>query len=759
MNLMIRSLFTSILLLTLGLAAAVTPFKVQDIQVQGLQRVDSATVFAYLPIKVGDVANDNNIRDSIQALYSTGLFADVSLQAQGNILVLTITERPFIASVSFSGNKELDSDELKKIARESGLVEGRAFDKAVLARVEQDIKSAYLSKSKYGLKINSVSSPVERNRVNVLLELVEGDIARIKDIKILGAKRFSEKQIIAQMNSRTPTWMSWFTKSDRYAKEKLNADIEQIRSFYLGQGYFEFAVESSQVTLSPDRQDVFLTIVVNEGEQFSIDKITIKGGTAEQIADLEKLINTKPGAVFDGEAFNTLLGQMGIRMGELGYASAQINPVPNVNYEKRQLSFDIGLEAGPRTYVRRINITGNTRTRDAVIRREIRQIEAAWYDAEKIRASRDRIDRLGYLKEVMVDSIPVDGRSDQVDINFTVVEKSTSSISFGLGFNSTDKLSVNAGISQDNIFGSGNNLSFNVNTAKTNRAVYLSATDPYFTDGGISRSIEVYARTNTIEENSVKRVGITTGGSSIKFGFPVTETHALYAGVGVEYTGLKIYPDAPSRYIALDSTIKGSATYPLWTLGWGNDTRDSALSPSKGVLKRASLEAGTGSEIGFAKATYQYQKFYAINKDFTWANNADIGYGAGLGGKDFPFFKNFFAGGIGSVRGYKGNSLGAQDTNGDHIGGAKKLVLNSELLFPLPGTGKDRSARLFVFVDGGYAWADTQKTALSDLRFSSGLGLSWQSPIGPLKFSYGLPIKKKATDKPDKFQFQIGTGF
>ncbi len=759
MNPIIRTLFSLGLVFTCALAQAVTPFKVQDIQVQGLQRVDPATVFAYLPLKVGDTANDNNIRESIQSLYSTGLFADVNIQAQGEVLILALTERPFIASVSFSGNKELDSDELKKIARESGLVEGRSFDKAVLAKVEQDIKAAYLSKSKYGLKINSVSSPVERNRVNVLLELVEGDIARIKDIKILGAKRFSEKELIEQMNSRTPGWMSWFTKSDRYAKEKLNADIEQIRSFYLSQGYFEFAVESSQVTLSPDRQDVFLTIVVNEGEQFNVNKVTIKGSAADQVSDLEKLNTIKSGSLFDGESFNAMLSAMNNRMGELGYANAQLNPIPNVDYEKRQLSFEIAVDAGPRTYVRKINIIGNTRTRDAVIRREIRQIEAAWYDADKIRQSRDRIDRLGFFKDVIVDSVPVEGRSDQVDISFSVTEKPSRSFNFGIGYNSTDKASITAGISDDNVFGTGNNVSFNINTAKTNRAIYLSATDPYFTENGVSRSIELYARTNNIEENGVKRIDINTRGASLRFGVPVTESDTVAIGLGVEYTGLKTYTDAAPRYIALDSQIGGSAIYPLWTLGWGNDTRDSGISPSKGTLKRAGFEAGTGSEISFAKLTYQYQTFYPISKDFTWASNADVGYGAGLRGKSFPFFKNFYAGGIGSVRGYQGNTLGAQDTNGDHIGGAKRLVLNSEVLFPLPGTGKDRSARLFVFVDGGYAWSENQKTALSDMRFSSGLGLSWQSPIGPLKFSYGIPFKKQATDKLQKFQFQIGTGF
>jgi outer membrane protein insertion porin family len=753
-------LISAYLAVCASVAQAVTPFKVQDIQVQGLQRVDPATVFTYLPIKLGDTANDTNIRDSIQALYATGLFADVSLEAStGDILLLSLVERPFIATVSFSGNKELDNDELKKIAKESGLAEGRAFDKAVLAKVEQDIKAAYLTRSKYGLKINTVSSPLERNRVNVLMELIEGDVAKIKEIKFLGNKAFSAAVLSEQMSSNTPTMMSWLTKSDRYAKEKLSADLETIRSFYLSKGYFDFSIESNQVSLSADKQEVFLTIVLSEGAQYTVSSMTVKGVPKEHEPDINALLTIAPQTLFNGESVNVVLQAMTTKLGELGFAMAQVNPVPTIDYEKRQLAFDLLVDVGPRTYVRRINITGNTRSRDEVIRREIRQNEAAWYDAEKIKSSRDRIDRLGFFKEVTVESVPVEGRFDQIDINFTVIEKPTGNINFGVGFNSTDKLSLTAGVAQDNIFGSGNNLSFNVNTAKTNRGVYLSATDPFFTDNGVSRSIELYAKTNKIQEATVDRVKIDTRGASMRFGVPISESDVVSLGGGLEYTGLTTYANAAARYIALEKKIEGSAIYPVATFGWGNDTRDSGLSPTKGVLKKLGIEVGVGKDIAFAKANYQYQTYYAISKDLTWASNADIGYGAGLSGKEFPFFKNYFVGGIGSVRGYQGNTLGAQDTNGDHIGGAKKVVLNTELLFPLPGTGKDRSAKLFLFLDGGYAWSDENKIKLAQMRYSGGIGLSWLSPIGPLKFSYGLPIKKQATDKLQKFQFQIGTGF
>ncbi len=754
-----RAVLVTLCLLGLNVAQAVTPFKVQDIQVQGLQRVDPATVFTYLPVKIGDTVNDVVIRDSIQALFTTGLFADVVAQAQGNVLVLTLVERPFIASVGFTGNKELDSDELKKIAKEAGLLEGRVFDKAVLAKVEQDIKAAYLARGKYALKINSVSSPVERNRVNVLLELSEGDSARIQDIKFIGNKAFSQAELLDQISSNMPTTMSWLTKSDRYSKEKLTADVEAIRNFYLSKGYFDFSVESNLVTLSADKQAVFVTITLSEGEQYTVTSVQIKGAPKEYEKDLEKLLIINPGSLFNSETFNSILSQMTAKLGELGFASAQINPVPTVDYEKRKLAFELQIEIGPRVYVRRINITGNTRSRDSVIRREIRQSEAAWYDTEKIKGSRDRIDRLGYYKEVNVESVPVDGKADVVDLNFTVVEKPTGSVNFGVGYNSTDKISLTAGMSQDNVFGSGNNVSFNINTAKTNRSVYLSATDPYYTENGVSRTIDLYAKTNKLQEGTVDKVKIDTRGASLRFGIPVSESDVIFVGAGGEYTGLKVFPNAPSRYVSLNQKIGGSATYPVVTLGWGADTRDSGLAPSRGVLKKANLEVGSGKEISYAKANYQYQSYYPVSKDVTLAGNVDFGYGSGLSGKEYPFFKNYLVGGVGSVRGYQGNTLGAQDSNGDHIGGAKKLVLNAELLFPLPGTGKDRSAKLFLFLDGGYAWSDDKKVALSDMRYSGGLGLNWLSPLGPLKFSYGLPIKKNANDKLQKFQFQIGTGF
>ena len=748
-------------------ALAVEPFKIKDIVFEGLQRVEPSNVLNYLPIKVGDTANDDNIRASIQSLFSSGLFADVVISQNDGRLIVKVEERPFIASVTFGGNKEFDSEELKKTMKEMGLVEGRVYDKAIVARAEQEVKRMYLARSKYGLKVTTISSPLDRNRVNLRMELDEGEVARIKQIRILGNKKFSQTELLDQLSERTPGWMTWFTRSDRYAKEKLTADVEQLRSFYLGQGYFEFTVESSQVTISPDRQDVFITIVINEGEQFRLGKIDVKAATPDLVSSYEKLVTVKTGSLFDAEKLNATIKVISEKMGESGYATSQVNAIPAVNYENRTVSFEIVADTGARSYVRKINIVGNTRTRDSVVRREIRQLEAAVYDSSKIKSSRDRIDRLGFFKEVNVDSIPVDGRPDQIDLLFSLIEKATGSISFGVGFNSTDKIGITAGISQDNIFGSGNNLTFNINTSKSARALVLSTTDPYYTDSGISRSFDLYLRTDKQTENGHDKVDVATRGLSARLGFPVTDLDTVYVGAGLEYTGLKTYAAySPPRYIALNNQIAGSATYPLITASWARDNRDSAISPSKGIYHRASAELAAGSEVAFSKLSYQYQTYKPLNKDYTLAFNVDAGIGSGIKGKDFPFFKNYYVGGIGSVRGYAGGTLGPVELNSnvspnttDHIGGAKKLVLNTEFLLPVPGTGKDRTARLFAFADGGYSWAENKTINFSDLRYSTGFGLSWLSPIGPLKFSYAFPSKRLTTDNIQKFQFQIGTGF
>lgn len=753
-----KALFAALFALSANVKA-VTPFQVRDIKINGLKQVDSSTVLNYLPVKIGDTVNDTIVNSSIQSLFGTGLFSEVDIQSKEDVLQLNLLERPFIASITFIGNKLFEKPELVSIAKFSEVVEGRMFDKAMLVKLENNLKSAYLSRSKYGVNIETNTAISEKNKVNITINITEGRSTKVKEIKILGLKHFSEKQILAEMNSSMPNFMTWLTRADLFSKEKMGDDLNNIRNFYLRHGFFECSIDSSQISLSPDKQSVYATLIINEGQPFNLHSIQLKGLTPEQQELLQPLITLKPGNVFNGDTFNEVLSKIQNKLGELGYANAQINPIPKLDREKQIIDFDIEIDTKEKVYVRKINIVGNTKTRDEVIRREIRQIESAFYDAYKIAQSRDRIDRLGFFKEVSIGWASVNDANNQVDLTVEVVEKSTGNINLGIGFNSTDRASINAGIAQENLFGSGKNLNFSINSSKDNRSIYLSATDPYFMDNGISRTIEAYSRFNTLKQFGVEKVRLKTHGASMRMGFPLNENDALFIGLGGEYTGVKTFNDAPPRYIDLENKIKGSATYPLLTLSWVRDNRDSGFVPTKGSLTKATIETGLGKEVSFAKAGYQYQTYYPLNKYFTLALNLDTGYGRGLEGKDFPFFKNYFVGGVGSVRGYEGNTLGSLDTNGDYIGGSSKVVMNTEVLFPFPGATKSKEVRLFTFIDSGYAWAEKQRLYTKDLRWSAGIGLNWLSPVGPLKFSYGIPFKNTEQDQLQRFQFQIGTGF
>ena len=757
------------LLLSFFLAGAVhaqESFKVSDIKIEGLQRVEPGTVFTYFPVKVGDTVNSLSISSAIQSLFSSGLFADVKVDRNGSVLLLQLQERPFISSITLSGNKEFDTEELSKMFKEIGFTQGRVFDRAVAARAEQEVKRMYLSKSKYGLKLNTVSSPLAGNLVSLRMEFNEGDVAKIKEIKFYGNKKFPDSVLRDEMYATTPGMLTWLTKYDRYAKEKLSADLISLKDFYSSKGYFEFAVDSSQVTLSTNRDEVYLSITVKEGEQFKLGAISLSiadNAIKNQVLQLQNKANLKEGTIFVGEKLNDFLQTITKNLSDLGYANAQITPNATVDNEKQTVAFDINIDTGPKVYVRKINIVGNKSTRDSVIRREVRQVESAIYNDEAVTISRDRIDRLGFFKTVELEKIPVDGRRDLIDIQFSLVEKDTGNISLGLGFNSTDKISITAGYSQDNIFGSGNNFAFSLNTGASQRALNFSITDPYFTNSGISRTLAAYYRVNKQKQNSVELVDVFSKGFSIGFGVPVTEFDTISVGAGFESTRITQFAATPTRYTDFYNPLGNSASYPLVTAGWFKDRRNSALSPTNGTYNRLGVEVALGKDVSYSKLGYQFQNYTPLSKDYTIALNLDLGLGKKIKGNDFPFFKNYYVGGIGSVRGFEGATLGPKVANNigsfDYLGGAKKAVFNTEFLMPMPGTGKDRSARLFSFIDGGYSWDDSQAIQFKNLRLSYGIGMSWISPIGPLKFSLAFPTKKETTDKLQKFQFQIGTGF
>ena len=741
-------------------AWAVDPFTVRDIRVEGLQRVEPGTIFASLPFRVGETYSDDKGSTAIRALFGLGLFKDVRLEVSGDVLVVVVEERPTVADVDFVGSKEFDKDALKKSLREIGLADGQPFDKALADRAEQELKRQYINRSMYGAEVVTTVTPIERNRVNVSFNVFEGDIAKIKEIRIVGNKAFSESTVRGLFDLDTGNWMTWYTKSDRYSRAKLNADIETMKSYYLSRGYLEFKLDSTQVAISPDKQDVSITLNITEGEKFVVSGVKLEGNYLNREDEFKSLVTIKPGEAYNADTVAETTKAFNDYFGTFGFAFAKVEALPEVDRINNRVSFVLQGDPSRRAYVRRINVAGNNRTRDEVIRREFRQFESSWYDGDKIRMSRDRIDRLGFFTEVNVDTQEVTGTTDQVDVTVNVSEKPTGNLQLGAGYSSSESLSLTVGVRQENVFGSGNYLGLEVNTSRSNRQLVLSTIDPYFTADGISRAIDIYHRTSRPLDGQGGDYGLKTTGASIRFGVPFTETDTVYFGTG--YERLTIAPGSnplPVTYQNYANQFGFTSTSIPLTVGWTRDSRDSALVPTKGLYQRVYGDWGIAGDARFLRATYQIQKYIPLNRQFTVALNGEIGWGQGLNGRPFPVFKNAYSGGLGSVRGYQQGSLGPRDSSDLAVGGPKKLTLNAEVIAPFPGVGNDRTLRLYGFFDAGNVFGENDPYRLGDLRASVGLGLSWISPVGPLRIAIANPLRKKPGDRIERLQFQIGTSF
>jgi len=746
-------------------AWAVEPFTVRDIRVEGLQRIESGTVFASLPLRVGEQYSDEKGAEAIRALFALGLFKDVRLETQGDVLVVVVEERPSVAAVEFIGLKEFDKDVLLKALKEVGLAEGRPYDKALADKAEQELKRQYINRSLYGAEVVSTATPVDRNRVNLSFTITEGGPAKIKQIQIVGNKAFTESDLRDQFNLDTGGWMSWYTKSDRYARTKLNADLEALRSFYLARGFLEFRIDSTQVAMSPDKQDMAITINVTEGERFVVSGVKLEGNYLDKDDEFKALVKIAVGKPYNAETVAETTKAFSDYFGKFGFAFARVEAKPEIDRQNNRVQFVLQAEPSRRAYVRRILVAGNNRTRDEVIRREFRQFEAAWYDGDKIRLSRDRVDRLGFFTDVNVETVEIPGTPDQVDLMFTVAEKPTGSISLGAGFSSAEKVTLSFGIRQENAFGSGNYLAVEVNTSKYNRNLVLSTTDPYFTQNGISRTLDVFQRTTRPYLGDVNSYSLINSGLGLRFGVPVTETDTVFVGANAEQTQIKAGTGLPDPYKEYADKFGSTSTALPLTLGWARDWRDSALVPTKGTYQRLNADLSAAGDVRYFRSNYQYQQYFPLSKKYTLALNADLGWGKGLNGQVFPLFKNFYVGGLGSVRGFEQSTLGPSKPTSTtnltpvYLGGAKKVVLNAEFMVPFPGAGNDRTLRLFGFTDVGRAFGDDEKLSLGELRASAGIGLSWISPMGPLRFSYATPIRQQTGDKIQRLQFQIGTSF
>jgi len=746
-------------LLSASLAWGIEPFTVRDIRVEGLQRVEPGTIFASIPLRVGESYSDDKASAAIRALFALGLFKDVRLEVSGDVLVVIVEERPSVASIEFVGNKEFDKDLLKKAMRDTGLYEGQPFDKALADKAEQELKRQYVNRSLYGAQVVTTVTPIERNRVNLTFSVTEGQTAKINDIRLIGAKAFSESTLRKLFDLDTGGWLSWYTKSNRYSRVKLNADIETLRSYYLSRGYLDFRVDSTQVAISPDKQNISITLNIFEGERFVVSAIRLEGNYLGREEEFKSLITIKPGAAYNADQVAETTKAFNEYFGTFGFAFARVEATPVIDRQSNLVSFVLQADPSRRAYVRRINIAGNNRTRDEVVRREFRQFESSWYDGDNIRRSRDRVDRLGFFTNVAVDTQEVPNAPDQVDLTLTLAEKPTGNLQLGAGYSSGDKLSIMAGIRQENFLGSGNYLGLEVNTSKSSRQLVVSTTDPYFTADGVSRTIDVFNRTTKPMSGQTGDYSLVTNGASLRFGVPFTENDTVYLGGGVE--SLHIREGA----IALPTTWRlqvnnygaKSTSVPL-TVGWSRDTRDSALVPTRGRFQRANGDWGIAADIRYLRATYQIQQYIPLNKQFTIGLNGEAGWGAGLNGQAYPVFKNFYSGGLGSVRGFEQGSLGPYES-GTAIGGPKKITLNAELIAPFPGAGNDRTLRMYGFIDAGNVFSESANYSFAELRASTGVGISWISPVGPLRFGFAKPLRKEAGDRIQSVQFQIGTAF
>ena len=753
-------------------AEGASAFVISDIRVEGLMRTEPGTVFSHLPFRTGDEYTPDQGTRAIHSLYRSGLFKDVSLTQDGDVLVVKLVERPAVATIETHGIKAFDKAGVETSLRDVGLAEGRIFDQATLDRADQELRRQYLARGYYGVKIKTTATPLERNRVRITINVDEGRASSISSIRFNGNRLFESEELLDQMQLGMPNWFSWYTKRDLYSREKLAADLETIRSFYLNQGYLDFKIDSVQVSIAPNKSDVYITINMTEGEKYTIAGTKLTGDLLGLDKELEALITIQPGSVYNAEEVNAVSTAIVDKLSTLGYAFATATPNPVADQDNRTVEVVYTVDPGRRAYVRRVNITGNSRTRDDVIRREVRQYESAWFDSSKVKTSRDRIDRLGYFESVTADPVPVPGTRDQVDVDIKVKERPTGSISLGAGYSTSEGVILSAGFAQNNVFGTGNSVAVDVNTSKSQRTYALSVVEPYVTPEGISRSWEVYDRRVDLEELDVADVKYETLGGSLAWGIPFTEEDCVFLGGKVEMTKVDANQHSPKRYQDYVARYGKDPMSVAATVGWSRDSRDNSLAPTRGVYQRLNGELGLpGMDIEYYKMTYQYQRFIPLSKTWTLAFNGEVGYGDVYGSSDmFPFFKNFYGGGIGSVRGYESGTLGPKDRNPDgdmdNLGGDRMVNGSIELLAPLPGG--DRTLRIFGFLDTGYAWGyegdgkggySRQRMSLGDLRYTTGIGVAWISPLGPLKFSIAFPLNEKEGDDTQRFQFQIGTGF
>ena len=741
-------------------AQAFDPFRVETIELDGLQRISAGSVLDDLPVAEGERLDPGLAARAVRELFATGYFHDVRLERDGETLVVRVSERPSIASLSIEGNEDIRSEDLEKNLEMIGLVEGRIFDRSVLDRMEQELRRQYFANGKYGVAINTTVTPLERNRVGITIEIREGDVARIQGLNVTGNRAYDESTLLDdfELGPRGP--LQFFTGSDRYSQQRLTGDLESLRSHYLDRGYVDFSITSSQVSLTPDLEDVYIDINVDEGEQFTVSDTRLAGRFPIPREELEQLVAIEPGEVFSRGRVTRTSERITERLAEEGFAFANVNPEPSFDRENREVGITFRVEPGKRVYVRRIEITGNTKTKDRVIRREIRQMERALLLPSRVDLSRRRLNRLGFFEQVNIETQRVSGTDNQVDLKVSVTERPSGSLSAGIGYSESQGALVNASVSQRNFLGTGTHNSLTINNSEVSTVYDASYTNPYYTKNGVSRSFNGFYRSTDAGEAYIASYITDSLGGGVSYGFPQGETSSLRLGLDYQETTLKSTSSSPDEIIGFLDEYGDRYGNFLVTTGWNYDSRDQGVFPTDGARLQTSLKTALpGSELQYFKASLKPKYWVPLFDDSTLALDMEVNYGGGYGGtEDLPVFENYYGGGTGSVRGFRSNSLGPRATGGvdRSIGGALEANATMEYLFP---PGGSESLRLGLFIDAGNVWADVGAFDPAEFRTSYGAGLVWLTPMGVLKLSYAKPLSSETGDELDAIQFNIGTPY
>lgn len=756
-----KKILNIIALLLLSGAVLAESFIIKDIRVEGLQRISAGTVFNFLSVKVGDEMSEKDAKSIIRSLYKSKYFSDVGVGQEEGVLVINVIERPAVSSIEFVGNKDLDSKELLKSLQQIGFAEGQVFEQAMLERVELELERQYFSRGKYGVTIESSVTPLSRNRVAIRITMAEGVVATISSINIVGNTAFDEEELLTDFQSTTGNFLSFINKDNQYSRQKLSADLETLRSFYLNRGYVAFSVESTQVSITDDKKQMFITINISEGDRYKIKEVRLAGNLTVAEEELFGLVTIKKDAVFSRKEITKSTERLTNRLGNDGYAFANVNSVPNIDHDNKEVALTFFIDPGRRAYVRRINISGNSKTRDEVLRREFRQQEASWISTDKVEQSRARVQRLGYFEGVNVETIPVSGTSDQVDLDFNVTEMASGSLSAGMGFSQADGLIFNANITQRNFLGSGKHIKFGFNNSSVNTVYSFGYTNPFATVDGISQGFNAFYRQTDADEANIASFSTDNWGGDISFGIPISENNRIRLSLGYENTNLNSYNKNIETY--QEFVNREGSDFDTFTvsLGWSSDTRDSSVLPTRGTSQSLTGEVAIpGGSLQYYKIKYKHDWYTPITESLTFALGGNIGYADGYGDtSELPFFKNFYAGGIRSVRGFQSNTLGLKG-DGQSLGGNLLVTGGAEVVFPIPFLKKTlKSVRLSVFTDVGNVYDVNEDFDAGLLRYSAGVGAIWISPFGAMTVSFAQPFNEQPDDVTESFQFSLGSTF